>query len=323
MVIAGPRSGPRAPIAVAVSNDPETRIRQSMSFWRRNPGFFKTFALFDAMRGALELTGVGRLLNRWFAPTVHGHGQPMVDQMRWQINSRRQPDNPWWMTVNSRLVGDGLLAEAYLRARRASELTGKHHQAWLAYIMYSDMSRRALGLPVGAGYRAPGAVDNLSRPDTDGATSDAYRGASILDRLEVQLVYKPLARKAYWVAHDESIQAGKQESHAILDRYRRRFPQEAAFGSAWANTIRLFRVLAPPAAGHFAIWMQRNLLPQYQPVDSGTPTAMQRAFVKLISFFDHSFPPDAALGAAQLAAAPALAPAAKVKPGTTRQTTHR
>jgi hypothetical protein len=254
------------PSAVIISDDPETRIQQAKDFWLRNPGFVGVFPVLGALRGLLELVPFGHFINSSFTPTEYGYGQPMIDQMRWQIRSDRQPGNPWWMTVNKRLVGDGIRVEAYMRAGRSRELTTRNELAWMQYITLSDEVRKQ-------------------------AAGQAGRGAGLLKKLEVMFVWRPAARRAYWTAHDESIQAGKGESARVIHSLLPTQPGEAQFGSAWANTITLFRITNPPAAGHIANFMNTYLLPQTQPYDTAKATIWQRMFYTLITALDPSFPP--------------------------------
>lgn len=285
------RASARGPIAVPISDDPEVRIAQSASFWRRNPGYADVGSFGDLIRGVLALVpGLDRIAG-YITPTQYGYGQPMIDQMRWQIRSGRQPGNPWWMRMNASLVGAGLEAEAYLRAGRSGELTRPDHQSWLAYLTLGDHIKRLLGRTPGANYTTPASVDDRSRALPDGALSDGWRSVGLLARLEVLLVWRPVVRRQYWVAHDETIQAGKSLSNSLLREYQRTNPREAAFGSAWAHTIKLFRHTNPIAAGHAAAWFNNVFLPQTQPLDQGQPSLLQRAFVRLITALDPSFPP--------------------------------
>lgn len=281
---------PTPSVAVAISNDPETRIKQSESFWRRNPGFFSTWGGWDIAHSVAKLLPGSKKFVDGISPTDSGYGQLMVDQMRWQIRSKRQPDSRWWMSVNQHLVGGGLVAEAYLRAGRAGELKETYQQAWLSYIILSDAIRAKVGGKVGEGYTKPAAIDDLSHTTKNGALSKIYKKASLLDRLEATFIWRPEARRAYWVAHDDSIQAGKKDSEAILrDEVVAGRAGEAAFGSAWAHTIKFMRMTNPIATSHLAITVQYALLPQYQPVDDGKPTLSQKMFVWLIGRFDNSF----------------------------------
>lgn len=279
-------------IPVEISDDPEVRIQQSESFWRRNPAFFDVFGIWNTIKSAAKvIPGISKTVEM-LAPTDAGYGQLMIDQMRWQIRSRRQPDNRWWMSVNKMLVGSGLRAEAYVRAGRTGELTDPNSRSWVNYVLASDAIRQQLGMGVGAGYSTPGSVDPVaSQAKTPyGALNDAARSVSFLKKLEVALVWRPVARKAYWVAHDEAIQAGKGDSQKILsEEVRAGRPGEAAFGSAWAKTIKVFRVTNPIATSHVALEVQNWFLPQTQPIDTGSPSWTQRMFVRFIERFDKDF----------------------------------
>ena len=285
-----PHMEPAAPVPVVISDDPQTRLAQSESFWQRNPGYMKTGPVGDLVRGVMSLVPGVRDVADWFRPTRFGDGQAMLDQMLWQIRSGRQPHNPWWMPMNAHLVAAGLEAEAALRAGRSHELRRADHRAWLGYLRGSDHIRQLLaGTGATSGYTTPGSIDNRSATVAAGALSDAWKGASLLNRLEVALVWRSAVRRQYWIAHDETIQAGKHASNAILAEHGRAYPQEAQLGSAWAHTIKLMRWLNPPAAGHSAIPFQLAFLPQMQPLDSISPTLAQRMFVWLIRQFDPNF----------------------------------
>lgn len=286
-----PSLRPAPPIPVVISDDPQTRLAQSESFWQRNPGYMKTGPLGDALRAVLSgIPLVGEIAD-WFRPTRFGDGQAMLDQMLWQIRSGRQPNNEWWMPMNAHLVGAGIEAEAALRAGRAHELRRADHRAWLGYLRGSDHIR-ALMLGPGAptGYSTPGSVDDRSEAHASTALADAWKGASLAHRLEVAYIWRPVVRRQYWIAHDETIQAGKHASQEILQRHAVQHPREAELGSAWAHTIKLMRALNPPAVGHSAIPFQLAFLPQYQPLDTVHPTVAQRMFVRLIRMFDPDQP---------------------------------
>ncbi len=282
---------PAAPVPVVISDDPQTRLAQSESFWQRNPGFMKTGPMGDIVRGVFAHIPVLGSMSDWFRPTRFGDGQAMLDQMLWQIRSGRQPSNEWWMPMNAHLVAAGLEAEAALRSGRAHELTRADHQAWLGYLRGSDHIRALLMGPGAAtGYTTPGSVDDRSVHAANMALSDAWRSASLLHRLEVAYIWRPVVRRQYWIAHDETIQAGKHASQIILQRHGVQHPREAALGSAWAHTIKLMRSLNPPAVGHSAIPFQLAFLPQLQPLDDIHPTVAQRMFVRLIRMFDPDQP---------------------------------
>ena len=280
----------KPPIDVRVSNDPATRLRQVESFWRRNPGYFKTNGIEDAVRGALQHVPGVRKVNEWFGPTHYGFGEPLLGQMRWQGSSRRQPDSEWWMSMNARLVGDAMRTEAMHRAGRDDELQAPNELAWLEYLKLNDESRQRLNMSVDSQYSTPGSIDDESQPLPNGALADGYKGAKLLDRLHVEAVLKPATLRAYWAAHDESINAAAKESRKLLAELAAKHPQEAGFSSAWARSVEIHRHLNPPGTGHWGQALQRVLLPDTYPVDATKLTRPQKLMNKALQWYERTFP---------------------------------
>lgn len=249
--------GPPPLVNPLVVDEPEGRIAQAEAFWHRNPGYQKVLGLGDVLRDAVDGVPGGARLREATEATAAGYGQPILDQMRWQARTGRQPGNEWWMRMNARLVGDALTAESYLRAGRPAELVSTQHQAWLSYLHLSD-----------------GLAARMAQVRTAG---DARPSLPV--RMMMRLHDVRAARQAYWTAHHESVRAAAGESEALLARIAREAPQEAAFSRAWARTIRMFRTTNPPAAGGFGVGLNRMLLPQHHPVDRAPLTTLQGAFV--------------------------------------------
>lgn len=288
ITITGPAIGGPA-ISVHVSNRPATRLRQVESFWRRNPGWARTNGVGDTLRGAMGLFPKLKDVAPYLEPTEFGAGQALLDQMGWQIKTKRQPQNVWWMAMNARLVGDAMLAEAYLRAGRGAELKERGHIAWRQYLHKSDQIQRIMGHTPGTGYPGPGGINKPGAVPNSALDPDWHK-VPAHKRWFVETYLKGAARRAYWVAHDESIGAGAAESKRLLNDVRRYWPQEADFGSAWARSVEVHKYLNPPGASHWGILLQRRLLPQGHPVDQVTLTKAQRDFDRLLEGFEDAFP---------------------------------
>lgn len=273
-------TSPAAPIRVAVSNDPPVRLAQMDGFFLRNPGFVRTEGVTGAIRGAVARIPGTRGMLELLEPTELGVGQLIHDQMQWQMDTSRQPANPWWMRMNHQLVSDPLTAEAYVRAGRTGELAGKGEQAWARYIELSDRVRALVGIE-------PGQTHVIARDGTSVPTaiSDAWRGASCIDRVTAQAL-KQQARAALWQAHCASLEVGRAAAGAQAAMVEATSPAEAEFMSSWANFVNLYARANPLATGRQALWAQRHLLPDMGPIDPGRLTPLRRAFASVLARLD-------------------------------------
>jgi hypothetical protein len=268
------------PLAVVVSDDPLVRIQQAKSFFERNPGIFelgRTHPLPPGVKGAapsLGSEGLGTV-------TRYGTGQAFVDQVRWQIRTGRQPMDPWWMRMNRRSLEDPLLAEAYVRAGRRDQLVSPVLQAWAGYLALSDEIRTTLGTPVGEGYVGPAAISPAgSIADAHLATGSAGRTASRAVQSQLHDDLFPRARRAYWDAHNKSIQAAFHEFQPLLEQSRAEHPLEAEVQDAWGRFIDFIPKVQPAGHGMLADFLQGYILPQQYPATPESMGPSQWAFLR-------------------------------------------
>lgn len=288
---------------VPVSDVPEERFDQLVGFFHRNPGWVKTGGVADALRGALdELPGVGGVVRDLTEPADVGYGQAIRDQTRWQIDTGRQPDNPWWLRMNRQLVQDPVTAERAVRSGTVDELETAGQKAWAEYVRRSDLVLRGMGIE-------PDAAAGAAKAGTPVALSDAWKGVGPLRRAWVQMVLKPYARKALWVAHRKTLEDGRPLAAEQGAAMHRRAPREMEFSSAWATGIGYWSYLVPPVTGNQSKLAQRWILPFDHPVDGSKQSWSKRAFLRLADWLDPRYereiarPTDAADATA--AAAPA------------------
>lgn len=279
-----PTPPPRSdkPIRIRVSDAPEVRLQQMDGFFRRNPGYVKTNGVMDAARAVAERAPRVRGAMTLLEPTELGYGQLIHDQMEWQIRTGRQPNDKFWMRMNKQMVEDPLIAEAHLRNGRVADLKTPAQKAWATFIKASDRVRGALGIEPDHTYL----VSEKSGERLPLAISDAWRGASLLDRIKIQVMYKPAARKALWRAHQASLDTGRALSKKEARREEQRMPNEAEFLSGFANSIKGYAAINAPATGHTARLAQRHLLPIDHPVKVEELTPLRRMFYKLVTKLD-------------------------------------
>ncbi|MCW2971935.1 MAG: hypothetical protein JWN72_208, partial [Thermoleophilia bacterium] len=268
--------------SIPVSNDPETRLLQVASFYRRNPGFMRTEGVTPRIVAKLaELPLVGRAY-QYVRATGLGVGQVTYDQMRWMIDRGALVDDPWWIKGNTRIIGDALSAEALVRSGGdAAAIDNVAIRGWVDYIKASDAVVAAMGVQPGGAYTKAGAVDDLTTLRPDGALSDAYKGVSLLERAKVRFDLMPRARMAFWKAHEHSAlmhQAATPDEFAELQA---KYPDEGEFAKGWLKFIGAHRVVNLPTAGHGPLLFQHAALPDTYPVVNADLTPGQRAFAWL------------------------------------------
>lgn len=276
--LASPKSAALEP--VPVSDVPEERFADLVGFFQRNPGWIKTGPVADALRGALDdVPGVGTLVRDLTEPADVGYGQAIRDQTRWQIDTGRQPNNDWWLRMNRQLVQDPLTAERAVRSGSVDALETPGQKAWAEYIRRGDKIYEAMGM-------SPAQVADAAKAGTPVALSDAWKGASLVKRAYVQLVLKPYARKALWVAHRKTLEDGRPQAAEQAQKMQRKAPQEMSFSSSWATLIGYWSFLSPPLTGHQSKLAQRLILPQEETIDGADLSLTERAFVKLADWLD-------------------------------------
>lgn len=281
----------RAPDAIApipISDVPAERLDQLVGFFHRNPGWIKTGPVADALRGALdEVPKVGSFVRDLTEPADVGYGQAIRDQTKWQMDTGRQPDNPWWLRMNRQLVQDPLTAEVAVRSGKVDELETKGQKAWAEYIRRADKVTSAMGLD-------PDAVAAAAKDGKPVALSDAWKGQSLIKRAYVQLVLKPYARKALWIAHRKTLEDGRPQAMKEAEAMHRRAPKEMSFSSSWASFIGLYSYLSPPLTGHQSKLAQRLILPNEKTVDEAELTWTERAFNRVADWLDPIYERDIA-----------------------------
>jgi hypothetical protein len=272
------------PEDVHVSSDPAERLAQLDGFFRRNPGYAATAPVVDAMRGAAKQLPFGQGMVAALTPTELGYGQLIHDQMAWQQLTTRQPDNEWWMEMNSHLVGDPLQAEPLVRSGRAAEAPNTAVAAWARYVEKSDAVKAGLGLPADEAFvlSADGKLEPV-------AISDVSRRAPLKHRVEARLRLMEDARGALWDAHMATLEYHYPRAEEQLRSVARTRPAEAKFASAWANAVGYLSKFKPMATGRWALLGQQALLPDAQ---LGTDAAGQpwpkRAFAGVIGWLDRA-----------------------------------
>ncbi|MCW2924009.1 MAG: hypothetical protein JWM98_1413, partial [Thermoleophilia bacterium] len=259
----------------------------------------------DALRGALDhVPGVGSAVRDLTEPADVGSGQAIRDQTRWQIETGRQPNNPWWLRMNRQLVQDPTTAERAVRSGTVDQLETKGQKAWAEYVRRSDLVTRAMGLDPESD-----AVRGVTEGAEPIALSDAWKSVNPIKRAYVNLVLKPYARKALWVAHRKTLEDARPRAAEQAAVMHRRAPREMEFSSAWATVIGLWSHLSPPVTGHQSKIAQRWILPFDHPIDHTKQSWSKRAFTKLIDWVDPLYerqiarPTDRADAAAAAAAA--------------------
>lgn len=277
---------------VPVSDLPAERLDQLNGFFHRNPGWMKLGPLSDAMRLAMDhVPKVGSLYRDLTEPADVGYGQAIRDQTQWQIDTGRQPDNPWWLRMNRQLVQDPLTAEHAVRTGTVDQLDTKGQKAWAEYIRRADKLYAAVGL-------SPEDVAAAAEAGQPVALSDAWKGTSLLKRAYAQLVLKPYARKALWIAHRHTLEDGRPQAMEQAAEMNARAPKEMSFSSSWASFIGIYSHLSPSLIGNQSKLAQKLILPMEQQVDGAKLSLSKRAFIKLADWLDPIYERDIAhLGA--------------------------
>lgn len=276
-------AAPRVPVAltpVPVSDQPAERLDQLNGFFRRNPGWMKTGEGRERSAEVLDyVPGVGSLYRDLTEPADVGYGQAIRDQTEWQIATGRQPDNPWWLRMNRQLVEDPLTAERAVRTGTVDQLETAGQKAWAEYVRRADKVYEAMGL----------SPEQVAKAAVDGepvALSDAWKGQSFLRRAHVELVLKPYARKALWVAHRKTLDDGRPQAMKEAVEMHGRAPEEMSFSSSWATFIGYWSFLAPSLIGNQSKLAQKLILPMEQQVDGAQLPLSKRAFIKLADWLD-------------------------------------
>ena len=275
-------------VPVKVSDVPAERLDQLVGFFHRNPGWMKTGGAADALRSALDhVPKVGGLVRDLTEPADVGYGQAIRDQTMWQIATKRQPDNPWWLRMNRQLVEDPLTAERAVRTGTVDQLQTKGQKAWAEYVRRADKVYAAMGL-------SPEDVAAAAKAGTPVALSDAWKGANLLKRAYVQLVLKPYARKALWIAHRKTLEDGRPQAMKEAAHMHRVAPKEMSFSSSWATIIGYWSYLSPPVTGHQSKLAQRVILPNETTIDGAKLSWTERAFTKFADWLDPIYERDIA-----------------------------
>ncbi len=265
---------------VAVSNTPAERLDQLVGFFHRNPGWIKTGGVADSLRGALdEIPKLGGFVRDLTEPADVGYGQAIRDQTMWQMHTKRQPENDWWLRMNRQLVEDPLTAERAVRSGTVDQLRTEGQKAWAEYIRRADKIYEAMGL-------TPEQVAKAADAGTPVALSDTYKGVSLLKRAYVQHVLKPYARKALWVAHRKTLEDGRPAAMKEAATMHRMAPKEMSFSSSWATFIGYWSYLSPPLTGHQSKLAQRVILPNETTIDEAKLSWTERAFERLADALD-------------------------------------
>lgn len=265
---------------VKVSDVPEERFRDLVGFFHRNPGWMKTGGVAESLRGALdELPGVGGFVRDLTEPSDVGYGQAIRDQTRWQIDTGRQPNNSWWLRMNRQLVEDPLTAERAIRTDTVDRLETSGQKAWAEYIRRADKVYEAMGL-------TPDDVAAAAKDGRPVAISDAYEGVGLLKRKYVDLVLKPYARKALWIAHRKTLEDGRKLATTQAEEMHRKAPKEMSFSSSWATLIGYWSYLSPPVTGHQSKLAQKVILPDEETIDEADLSFTERVFTKVADVLD-------------------------------------
>lgn len=288
--------GPLEP--VVVSDVPSERLDQLNGFFHRNPGWIKTGDGRDRSAALLDrVPGLGSLYRDVTEPADVGYGQAIRDQTEWQIGTGRQPDNPWWLRMNRQLVEDPLTAERAVRTGAVDQLRTPGQKAWAEYIRRADKVHAAMGL-------APEQVAEAAANGAPVALSDAWKGQSLLKRAHVELVLKPYARKALWIAHRKTLEDGRPQAMKEAVEMHGRAPEEMSFSSSWATFIGYWSFLSPSLIGNQSKLAQKLILPMEQQVDGAKLPLSKRAFIKLADWLDPAYERDVVRAAGLVAAAP-------------------
>lgn len=278
-VPAGPK-GASALEPIPVSDKPEQRLDQLVSFFHRNPGWVKTGPVADALRGAFdELPGVGGIVRDLTEPADVGYGQGIRDQTKWQIDTGRQPGNPWWLRMNRQLVQDPLTAERAVRSGTVDQLETSGQKAWAEYIRRGDKIYQAMGM-------SPEQVAAAAKDGKPVALSDSWKGVGLLKRAYVQMVLKPYARKALWVAHRKTLEDGRPQAMKEAAEMHRTAPKEMSFSSSWATFIGYWSFLSPPITGNQSKLAQKVILPNEQTIDEADLSLTEKVFTKVADWLD-------------------------------------
>ncbi len=275
-------------VPVKVSDEPAARLDQLVGFFHRNPGWMKTGNVADGLRTAFDdIPKVGELVRDLTEPADVGYGQAIRDQTQWQIDTGRQPNNPWWLRMNRQLVEDPLTAERAVRTGTVDELETPGQKAWAEYVRRADKLYAAMGM-------TPEDVVKAAADGTPVALSDAWKGVGLLDRAKVMLYHKPQVRKALWVAHRKTLEDGRRQAMEEAVEMHRKAPQEMSFSSSWASFIGHWSWLSPLVTGNQSKLAQKLILPQEETIDGADLSWSEKAFVKVADWLDPIYERDIA-----------------------------
>lgn len=290
---------------VKVSDEPVERLDQLNGFFRRNPGWMRTGNGREVAAKVLDpIPGVGPLYRDLTETADVGYGQAIRDQTEWQIDTGRQPGNPWWLRMNRQLVEDPLTAEQAVRSGRVDELTTEGQKAWAEYIRRADKVYAAMGL-------SPEDVAAAAEEGEPVALSDAWKGVSMLKRAHVELVLKPYARKALWTAHRKTLEDGRPQAMAEAIEMHGKAPEEMSFSSSWATFIGYYSWLSPSLTGNQSKLAQKVILPLEETIDGAKDLSWsKRAFIKVADWLDPAYERDIKTAAEAAAARQAAGGAA-------------
>ena len=121
------------------------------------------------------------------------------------------------------------------------------------------------------------------------ALSDTYKGVSLLKRAYVQMVLKPYARKALWIAHRKTLEDGRAAAGPQAEEMYRKAPKEMSFSSSWATLIGYWSHLSPPITGNESKLAQKVILPDEETIDGAKLSWTEKAFTKFADILDPKF----------------------------------
>ena len=147
-------------------------------------------------------------------------------------------------------------------------------------------------------YEAMGMTpEQVAQAAADGkpiALSDAYKGVSFLKRKYVDLVLKPYARKALWIAHRKTLEDGRPQAMEQAAEMHRKAPKEMSFSSSWATLIGYWSYLSPPITGAQSKLAQKVILPNEETIDGADLSFTERVFTKVADWLDPIYERDIA-----------------------------
>lgn len=280
---AAPPSYPR------VTDDAWQRVAVISDFFTRNPGYMPTGRAGDVVRAAAAHIPGMKTLSGWTKPTPLGQGEPIAAHMQWQTQSGRQPDNTWWVDANRIVIETPLIAEAYVRSNRESEVKDPAVKAWMNYIHASDKIAEDLH----ANLDANRAVITAANQAVPAAISDAWKGAGLHERAKVYLWDVPNARKALWKAHAATVEKVEIELHDELIGSGVTAPDEAAFATGWMSMITGIGQLIPvPSHGKEFLHLERVFLPEKYPATPSKISPIEKTFTWALDVLDRKWEND-------------------------------